>query len=322
MKIAFALIACLAASAIAATSSAQFAAQLEGLRAADMRLGTVLFRLARGNDELCQKRGPLTGLIIHASTAYDDDVRDAVIRHFDFESPLGVEGVVPGSPAASAGVRADDSIVAIDGIPVPTDETRDAALDTIDAAGLGHLLTLELRRNGRSRTVSLDPVEGCLARAEIVVSDDRNAATDGDVVQVDSGLVNLVGDDDAALAAIVAHELAHIVLHHPERLTAAHVDRGLLRGFGRNARLLKKTEVEADRLSVPLMANAGYDPQAAVRYWLTYGPELDDHGGFGSTHPSWQDRAAAIGEEVRRVAGRTERPIVPAWIASRDQPLR
>ena len=105
-------------------------------------------------------------------------------------------------------------------------------------------------------------------------------------------------------------------------LTAAHVIRGLFKGFGRNARLIKRTEEEADRLSVTLMANAGYDPHAAVRYWLTYGPRLNDGGGFGSTHQSWRERAASIAKEVDRVSRETARPIVPSWLSSRDQPLR
>lgn len=298
------------------------ASQLEGLRAADIRLGAALFRLAKANDELCEKRGPLTGLVLHDVSSYDGDVRDAVIRHFDFESPVGVEGVIAGSPAAKAGIRADDSVVAIDGDPIPAGETREAALARIDAAGATLPLTLEIRRGGQLRSLAIDPIEGCVAHIEADVSGNLNAATDGDTIQVDSALVNLVADDDAALASIVAHELAHIVLRHPERLTAAHVDRGLFKGFGRSARLFKQTENEADRLSVVLLANAGYDPHAAVRYWLTYGPRLNDDGGFGSTHPSWRDRARRIGEEVERVAHETRRPIVPAWIASRDQPLR
>lgn len=322
MKIAFLSVTCLMTVAPLAASDDDMAARLEGLRAADVRLGSVLFRLAKANDDLCEKRGPLTGLVVHDSASYQRDIREVVIRHFDFESPLGVEGVVPDSPAARSGIRADDSIVAIAGAPVTSGETREAALATIDALGSTRPLTLTIRRAGQMRAVTIDPVEGCLAHAEIDVSDDLNAATDGDTIQVDSGLVNLVAGDDAALAAIVAHELAHIVLDHPARLTAAHVDRGLFKGFGRSARLFNRTEKEADRLSVTLLANAGYNPYAAVRYWLTYGPHLNDHGGFGSTHPSWRERARLIGAEVERVAHEKQRPIIPAWIASRDQPLR
>ncbi|HEU4960355.1 MAG TPA: M48 family metallopeptidase [Sphingomonas sp.] len=297
-------------------------ARMEGLRQADIRLASVLFRLARANDELCQKHGPLTGLVLHTSAAYDDAIRPAVIRHFHFESPLAVEGVVAGSPAARAGILPDDSIVAIDGKAVAGDESRVEALAAIDALGPAEPITLTIRRAGQSQIATITPVQGCLAHAETDVSDDLNAATDGTIIQVDSALINLVGGDDQELASIVAHELAHIVLDHPARLTAAHVDRGLFKGFGRSARLFKQTENEADRLSVTLMANAGYDPQAAVRYWLTYGPKLDDQGGLGSTHLSWRKRAELIGREANHVAQETQRPIVPAWITSRNQPLR
>lgn len=322
MTLLLALTAAFAAALPSTALDESFSEQLEGLRVADVRVGTVLFTLAKANDALCDEHWPLTGLIVHSTYSYDEGVRADVIRHFDFESSIGVEGVVRGSPADRAGVRADDSIVAINGAPVSADETRAAALDALDSVGPGTPLTLGLRHSGQFRAVTLTPVRGCLARAEIDVSDGTNAATDGHLIQVDSGLVNLIGGDDQELASIIAHELGHIVLHHPERLTAAHVDRGFLRVFGKSSRLLKRTEIEADRLSVTLMANAGYDPKAAVRYWLTYGPRLDDHRGWGSVHPAWQDRAAAIGDEAQRVAGEPRRPIIPDWIASRNQPLR
>ena len=47
---------------------------------------------------------------------------------------------------------------------------------------------------------------------------------------------------------------------HRVRLDAARVSRGFLGNFGRNARLIRETEVEADRLSVYLLERAGYDP--------------------------------------------------------------
>lgn len=297
------------------------AGQLEGLRHADLALGDVAYRLDLANDELCLKHGPLTGLVLHSRGDYDESVRAAVVRHFDFESAIGVEGVVPGSPAARAGIRPDDSVVAVDGVAIAADESRADALSAIDAEGVDRPIELTLRHAGQVRTAVIAPVQGCLAHAEVDVSDDRNAATDGKTIEVDSGLINLVGSDEGALAAIVAHELAHIVLDHPRRLTAAHVSRGLFKGFGRSARLFKQTENEADRLSVTLMANAGYDPQAAVRYWLTYGPRLNDHGGLGSTHLSWRDRARLIARAAAAIPAGAPRPIIPAWIESRTQPL-
>jgi hypothetical protein len=297
------------------------ASSLESLRAADLRAAAILYRLSVANDELCLKRVMLTGLVLHSSKDYAEALRPAVSRHFDFESSIGVEGVVPGSPAASAGVEVDDSLTAIDDSPVVADTSRADVLATLDQVDPGRPLVLTLKHRGQTRAATLHPVEGCAAHVEIDVSDDLNAGTDGSTIQVDSALVNLIGGDDQALAAILAHELSHIVLDHPRRLTAAHVDRGMFRIFGKSSRLIRQTEAEADRLSVTLMANAGYDPQAAVRYWLTYGPRLS-HGGLGSVHLPWRQRAGQIAAAVAAIPADAPRPIVPAWIDSRTQPLR
>lgn len=303
--------------ALESDRSAMFAA----LRQADTRLATTLFHLAVANDSLCLDHVPATGLVLHDLAAYDDAVRPAAARYFDFETSVAIEAVVPDSPAARAGVRENDSVVEIEGKPIPDgDDAADRALDAIDRSA-GSTINLTVMRSGVQQTIEIHPIEGCDARGEVRISDDLNARTDGDIIQVDSGLMNLVADRQE-FAAVVAHELAHIVLEHPRRLTAAHVSRGLFKGIGRSARLFKQTENEADQLSVTLMANAGYDPQAAVRYWLTYGPQLNDHGGFGSTHLSWRARAKLIGAAADRIPREAARPIIPAWIDSRNQPLR
>lgn len=304
-----------------ATDDRAIESSLAALRSADIRLGETLFRLARANVELCEKRGPLTGLVVHSLGDYDGSVREVAARYFSFRSTIGIEAVMPGSPAAAAGIRQDDSLLAIDGAPVATgDDARRQVLDQVDRAAKAGPIRLTLNHGGVERTVTLQPVSGCLAHAEVRISDDLNAATDGDTIEVDSALMNLIGDPDE-FACIIAHELGHIVLNHPDRLTAAHVDRGFLKDFGRNARLIKRTEVEADRLSVVLMANAGYDPFAAARYWREHGREIS--GGFftGITHMKWRDRAAMLQAAAQKVASDPERPIIPAWLSSRDQPL-
>jgi len=295
-------------------------AALAGLQQADLRLATTLFRLATANAPLCDRKAAATGIVVHALADYDDDIRPAAKRYFGFAAPVAVEAVVPGSPAEAGGIRAGDSLIAVAGRQVDgEDASRRLVWSLLDHSDPGVPLALTVSRAGRNVTATITPVESCDAHAEVRVDDDLNARTDGTLIQVDAGLMNMV-PDAAEFASVVAHELSHIILHHPERLTAADVSRGLFKGFGRSARLFKKTEAEADRLSVTVLANAGYPPEAAVRYWVTYGPSLNN-GGFGSTHQSWRDRAELIGAEVERVSHETQRPIIPAWIDERDQPL-
>jgi predicted Zn-dependent protease len=49
-------------------------------------------------------------------------------------------------------------------------------------------------------------------------------------------------------------------------------------------KVIKATEAEADRLSVWLMANAGYDPEAAISFWERYG-KATGPGHFQRAHP-------------------------------------
>src|SRR3546814_7571203 len=66
------------------------------------------------NVALCDRRAGATGLVLHALDSYDSGIRDAARRTFGFETPVAVEAVVPQSAAARAGVRADESVAAID----------------------------------------------------------------------------------------------------------------------------------------------------------------------------------------------------------------
>lgn len=90
------------------------------------------------------------------------------------------------------------------------------------------------------------------------------------------------------LAAAIAHELAHNLL--------AHLD--LLDRLGRNQSNIRLSERDADRLMPWLLANAGYDPEAAARFMATWGPKYG--GGLlrKRTHDGWDERVEFIRQEV------------------------
>ena len=132
-------------------------------------------------------------------------------------------------------------------------------------------------------------------------------ALPGGRIGVNTGLFD-VARSEAQLAAVIAHEIAHVVARHPsERLSrqaavqggialvgaasgaaAQHANfmaqaatLGLILPFSRSQ------ESEADRIGLIYMARAGYDPRAAIEVWQNF----QAYGGarppeFLATHPS------------------------------------
>jgi predicted Zn-dependent protease len=138
------------------------------------------------------------------------------------------------------------------------------------------------------RTVRLRPEMVCKSDFWVDVRTKRDAGADGERVRVTTGLIDYLLNDDE-LAVVVSHEMAHNVLGHRDRIEAAKSSK---------TRVVKATEAEADRLSVWLMVNAGYDPEAAITFWQRYGQETGLGIFTAPTHYRWQNRVAMLREEI------------------------
>jgi predicted Zn-dependent protease len=165
-------------------------------------------------------------------------------------------------------------------------------------------------RGDARMTLTVQGERGCATVFQGAPRQSRNATADGVTVNVNVGLIDYVRDDDE-LAAVMAHEFAHNILRHRDRLNAAHVSRGVL-GVGRDNDAIRQTEIEADRLGVYLMERAGYDPAAAVRFWSRYGPHPLNFL-RSRDHPAWQERVRLMEAEIAKIraahaAGRTPVP--------------
>ena len=313
---------------IAAAPAGDQRATLEALRRIDLRLATIAYRLTTANATLCRELSPTPGWALHALGQYDAGLRDDARAVFGFETPIAVEAVVAGAPAARAGVRDRDSIVAVDGVDVPTDvpggpassAARDRMTGRIAALPAARPLRVELVRDGVRRTVTIPAAAGCRSGFEVLLGPKMTAVADGSIVQIGVRFFERYGDD--AVAVVVAHELAHNILHHRERLDAAKVGRGLFADVGRNGRLFRRTEDDADLLGLYLIRNAGYDPQNAVRFWRDHGGDVD--GGLlrSRTHGSSKARAAALEAEIAHIPRDAPVPYRPPVLATRDQPLQ
>ncbi|WP_374944513.1 M48 family metalloprotease [Sphingomonas sp.] len=295
--------------------------------AADLRLAAIGYRLATANVALCTARAPVPGLAIHALSEYDPPVRPAARAKYGFAMPVAVEGVVAASPAAAAGVQANDALVAVDGAPFPTSVTagpatgadRDAALQLIASRPADAPLTLTVLRGGVRRAVTVPASPGCRTRFMVVIARTMEASADGTTVAIGTRFFERYTDDQVAV--VVAHELAHNILRHRARLDAAGVKGGMLSELGRNGRLYRRTESEADLLGMYLLRNAGYDPQAAVRFWREHGGDVDGGLFRSRTHPSSSARAKAIEAAIETLPTDAPTPYLPPILSTRDSPL-
>ena len=287
--------------------AAQAADSLTAMRALDLRVAVIGHRLAVASLDWCREQAWLPGFVLHDLSQYGADYQADAARTFGLEAGPGVLALVPGGPADRAGLRADDIVLAFDGRPVPRDmpgrggsfAQMERILAALDEAVADGRVALAVQRAGRRLDIAVAAERGCATRFQLVPGRRMNAQADGAYVQVTTALAQYAADE-GELAAVLAHEFAHNVLGHRVRLNQAGVRRGIRANFGNNARRIRETEIEADRLSVYLMERAGYDPQGAVRFWSRFGRRGLNFLG-SPTHPNWRRRVRSFEDEVAKI---------------------
>jgi hypothetical protein len=168
-------------------------------------------------------------------------------------------------------------------------------------AGLHAAIDADLATNGAVRIgwrdaggteyeASIAGVPACPTRFELLDGGSGRASADGTRVLIGRKFAGM-GYAEDELAAALAHEFAHNLLAH----------RKWLRAEGRNRKTVRLTEDEADRLMPWLLANAGYDPAAAVRFFERWGPGNDGGLFRNRNHSGWDERAEAVTAEIARL---------------------
>lgn len=294
---------------------AQESARQSAVNQQDIRLAGIAERLLGANAALCTSLMPLTGLILHSADQY----REGPLQTRFSNGEVAIAGVLAHSPAQRAGLRSDDGIVAIGSTsivelsPPEGGNLREAAFALLADQSTTGPITLRIDREGIESTVTLSAPAGCRSLVEILVSDGPRARSDGRVIQIQFDFARALSDEQ--LAVVFAHELAHTVLEHRRRKEEAGINNGLLAQMGRNQQANRAAEVEADRLSVHLLANAGFDPLAVPRFWRSdIGQRLG--GGILNSfvYPSNEARAVLVEQEIERFLPQLRGPSWPGHL--------
>jgi predicted Zn-dependent protease len=152
-------------------------------------------------------------------------------------------------------------------------------------------------------------------------------ALPGGFLYVNRGIIESA-DNEAQLAGVIAHEIAHVALRHgTSQMTksyAAQAPLAILGGllgsdtiggliaqlgasFTANSILLKfsrDAERQADLMGAQILYDSNYDPRAMVQFFEKLqaqgGPRVSD---FFSSHPNPGNRIGSVNQEIRNLGG-------------------
>ncbi len=161
---------------------------------------------------------------------------------------------------------------------------------------------------------------------KVIDSDEVNAfALPGGFFYVNSGLI-LAADEESELAAVMAHEMSHVIAHHAARqMTRAYYAQmgtiplifiGGWTGYGiyevanvgipiTFMKFSREFEAQADYLGVQYMYKAGYDPQSFISFFEKVESLEKTKPGLVAKafedHPQTPDRIEATQREIARI---------------------
>lgn len=144
-----------------------------------------------------------------------------------------------------------------------------------------------------------------------------NAVSVPGFVYVNSGLIDFVGGDKDQLASVIGHEVGHTCARHAVKQAEKSMVGGtvlaiLFRNGGGDAANIfanlallgysRKDEYQADKLGVIYSHDAGYDPNAMVRFFEhLQAKEGDSSKGLGTyfkTHPPTSERIQRVKAQI------------------------
>ena len=186
------------------------------------RIDNAGFRMLRAGVELCGERlRTAYGFRLLSALDFEGDYYEAYRRLNNDSDQVHVVAVFEDSPAAADGLAVSDIVLAIDGEPVAGEKgalgKMLAALREDDTRETATLTVLRPGEGERDIAITGEPI--CDYDLHLELNNSVNAYADGDNVVIYSGMARFTAND-AQLAAIVGHEIAHNAMGHIDAKSA------------------------------------------------------------------------------------------------------
>ncbi len=267
-------------------SDTQFEEVLTEYQRMNDRLERVSAPLRLANAHLCPHVFRDPGFTAHALADYPERLQGVAEAVMGLKPDgIYVRSVRRDSPADAADIEIGDRVVRLNGQYVLGGRTMKQFYAALSRGAFGGMKTRMTLRTpqGQDYETSLRSDTACDYPASVFFSQEINGHTDGEDVFITSALMQAV-PDDVNLALIVAHEMAHAI--------AGHIDETPSQAL----------ELEADRMALVLMENAGYDIDAAIAYWAEASHPHRDLQDNSESHPSITARFENFKKERARIS--------------------
>jgi len=242
------------------------------------------------------------------------------------DAGLSFVSVLGGTPAAAAGIRPGDKVLAINAENAPAGAEAVAWFERrIDELrSRREPVLLKLQRDGATLGVPVGAHQVCDIGLRFAPSDTVNAAASMKGLIVTAGLLRFAPDDQD-LALVLGHELAHTALRHVEEMTnnaRARAAGGILGVILGRAVFLpaqdpygQDKERDADYLGIYLAAAAGYEVSAAPDFWRRMAARQPGtiKESFTASHPSSPERYLRLQAAVAEISEKQKhgQPLLP-----------
>ena len=294
------------------------------------RLYRVAAPLLVNNTELCKGNARnLLGFTAKSKFSFSDELGEAAQQLYGMDDKLQVMGVLAGSGAARAGIRVGDKLSMVEGKPVPPgpDAERQAATMLAPLITSGTSARLTMLRNGAPVQVTVPFTRACAYSIELGNSDNVNAYNDGRRVLITRGMMNFAAND-TELAYVLAKEMAHNSLNHArvqrttgtagaiiDNLIRIRPDMSTMAGMSGMKPMPQTMDAAADTLSLYMVARAGYDINAAPRFWERLASQYPPStlNGYTALHPATSYRLSVMDKIIVDVKGKQAKrlPLLP-----------